>query len=309
MAGRSETKYRNTISDTLGEIQTAIRGTDAKMQLLGAGLGATITETEEGPMSVWEAIQLLRSKVKLAHALGEGHHLYLDDLKKNLPNWGVTLENLSKSYQENLPKIGTNLQALGEKIRLLQNNQSTGSLNPFLNLGLDAGNLHGNSFVLQGDFNKSKAEIEEAFREVRTTLQEQGGNGAMPTGLTSKVDKALKRLGEIEGRVTGESFSMSNQTFCSKSEVADWLLTEKVPSCGFFWDLFSVMVSMKPKKHSGKERSDESYSARRTNSTTLENDLGAAMTHVRPEVLYAKKLRYLGYWYRVLQGPVDQNVE
>jgi hypothetical protein len=46
---------------------------------------------------------------------------------------------------------------------------------------------------------------------------------------------------------------------------------------------------MKPKRFSEKERSDESYSARRTNSTTLENDLGGAMTHVRPEVLYAKK--------------------
>jgi hypothetical protein len=92
-----------------------------------------------------------------------------------------------------------------------------------------------------------------------------------------------------EGSLVKKSFSMSNQTFCSKSEVTDWLLTNKVLSCGLFWDLFSVMVSMKPKRFSGKERSDKSYSARRTNSTTLENDLGAAMTHVRPEVLYAKK--------------------
>jgi hypothetical protein len=45
---------------------------------------------------------------------------------------------------------------------------------------------------------------------------------------------------------------------------------------------------MKPKQFSGKERSDESYSARRTNSTTLEDDLGAATTHVRPDVLYSK---------------------
>jgi hypothetical protein len=59
---------------------------------------------------------------------------------------------------------------------------------------------------------------------------------------------------------------------------------------GYFWDLFSVMVTMKPKKLTGKDRSDENYSAKRTNSTTLENDLGAwSMTHVRPEVLYAKK--------------------
>jgi hypothetical protein len=46
---------------------------------------------------------------------------------------------------------------------------------------------------------------------------------------------------------------------------------------------------MKPKKHTGKECSDENYSARRTNSTNLENDLSASMTHVRPEVLYSKK--------------------
>ena len=242
----------------------AIWGTNAKMQLLGAGLHATITKTEEGPMSVWEAIQLLWTKVKLAHALSKGQHLYLDDLKKNLPNWGTTLENLSKSYQENLQKFGSNLQALGEKARLLQAKQPTGNLNPFLNLGTTLGgsNSTRDSFILQqGDFNKSKADIEEAFREVKTALQQQGGNNTVPTGLTVKADKVLKRLGEIEGRVTGESFSMSNQTFCSKSKVADWLLSENVPSCSFFWDLFSVMVSMKPKEHSGKERSDESYSA------------------------------------------------
>jgi hypothetical protein len=116
-----------------------------------------------------------------------------------------------------------------------------------------------------------------------------GASASAPTGLTAKVDKALKHLGEIEGRVTGESFSMSNQTFCSKSKVADWLISNKVPSCSFFWDILSVMVSMKPKKFSGKECSNESYSTRCTNSTTLEKDLGSLMMHVHLEVLYTKK--------------------
>jgi hypothetical protein len=49
------------------------------------------------------------------------------------------------------------------------------------------------------------------------------------------------------------------------------------------------MVSMKPKKFSGKEHLDESYLARRTNSTKLENDLRASMNHVCPEVLSSKK--------------------
>ena len=197
----------------------------------------TITETEEGPLSVWEAIQLLHTKVELTHAVGEGHHLYLDDQMKNLPNWGTTLENLSKSYQKNLPKIGSNLQALGEKIRILQSTQPVGNSNPVLNLGSLLGGVsrNGESYVLQGDFNKSKAEVEEAFRVIKFALQEQGGGATPSAGLTVKIDKALKRLGEIEGHVTGESFSMSNQTFCSKSEVADWLLEEKVPSCGWLF--------------------------------------------------------------------------
>lgn len=79
------------------------------------------------------------------------------------------------------------------------------------------------------------------------------GSGGFPIGVEVKVDKALKRLGKIEGRAMGESFSMNGQTSCSQSKVADWLLSKKVPSCGFFWDLFSMMMSMKPKKHSGKE--------------------------------------------------------
>jgi hypothetical protein len=124
---------------------------------------------------------------------------------------------------------------------------------------------------------------------VKEALQQSDGGASISTGLSAKVNKDLKRLGEIEGGVTGESFYMSNQTFCSKSKAADWLLLGKVPSCSFFWDLVSVMVSMKPKKCLGKERSDKRYSARRTNSTTLENDFGAAMTHVCPKVLYSKK--------------------
>jgi hypothetical protein len=153
--------------------------------------------------------------------------------------------------------------------------------------------------VTQTDFEEAKEEIQVAFTEVKTAIEELrdgspvsfGDNsaGTGPSDMQAKVNRALKRLGEIEGRATGESFSLHGLTFCSRSEVADWLAEEKVPSCGVFWDLFSVLVSMQPKKLTGKDRSDETYSARRTKSTTLENDLGASMTHVRPEVLYAKK--------------------
>jgi hypothetical protein len=45
---------------------------------------------------------------------------------------------------------------------------------------------------------------------------------------------------------------------------------------------------MKPKNQSGRERADESYSASRTQSTTLENKLLASMSHLRPVLLFGK---------------------
>ena len=111
--------------------------------------------------------------------------------------------------------------------------------NPFMSLDdpLRGAGSSEIAFVPQHDFDKSMADIEDAFKGAKEALQQRGGGASVPSGLSTKVDKALKRLGEIEGRVTGESFSMSNQTFCSKNEVIEWLAAEKVPSCGFFWDL------------------------------------------------------------------------
>jgi hypothetical protein len=193
--GRAKTKYQNTISDILGEIQTSIQRMDAKMQLLGAGLGTTITKTEEGPISIWEAIQLLWTEVKLATAIRDGHHLYLDDLERSLPNWGTTLDNLVKIYQENLPRIGDNLTMLGEKIRMLETKDPAGNLNPFMNLGASLGNggANGAHCVQQTNFENAKAEIEEAFHEVKEALRQQDSGGSAPTSLTAKVDKALHR--------------------------------------------------------------------------------------------------------------------
>jgi hypothetical protein len=66
------------------------------------------------------------------------------------------------------------------------------------------------------------------------------------------------------------------------------VLDDKVLTTGVFWDLFSVLVSMRPKGLTGKERADEQYSSERIKTTTLKNNLLAAMSHSRPTCLYAK---------------------
>jgi hypothetical protein len=101
------------------------------------------------------------------------------------------LDNLAKSYQVNLLKIGANLGALGEKIRFLESNNPAGNLNPFMNLcsTLNSGQSNGGSFVTTSDFNKAKGEIEDAFLEVKEALRGQGGSADAPASLTGKGRK------------------------------------------------------------------------------------------------------------------------
>jgi hypothetical protein len=66
------------------------------------------------------------------------------------------------------------------------------------------------------------------------------------------------------------------------------LLDEKVPTCGNVWELFSVLVSMRPKGLTGKERADEQHSLEQIKTTIFENNLLASMSHTQPACLYAK---------------------
>jgi hypothetical protein len=66
-------------------------------------------------------------------------------------------------------------------------------------------------------------------------------------GSNPRLSKALERLGALEGRVIREAFAVGSYVFCLQTEVAKWIVNEKVPSAGVFWDLFSVLVCMKPK--------------------------------------------------------------
>jgi hypothetical protein len=63
---------------------------------------------------------------------------------------------------------------------------------------------------------------------------------------------------------------------------------EKIPTSRIFWDLFSVLINMRPKGLSGKERADEQYASERIQTTIFENSLLASMSHARPACLYSK---------------------
>jgi hypothetical protein len=196
---RSETKYRNTVNSVIGDIQEAIQQTDNHVQILQASLGKQVDDPESRPMLIWEAIARLRADAARAGAISEGSYLYLDKLRKKIPNWGTTLENLTAGYIDTIPKINRNLMTMRAKIATLEGSTLSGAVNPFSGIGIGVpastfasavGPTSGASYVLKGDYENSKKEIEDAFLTMKASIQSSGGGG---TGaLNVKVDKAIQ---------------------------------------------------------------------------------------------------------------------
>jgi hypothetical protein len=62
----------------------------------------------------------LRAEAARTGSISKGSFIYLDKLRKKLPNWGTTLENLTANYIDTIPKINHNLVMMrGKKARVL----------------------------------------------------------------------------------------------------------------------------------------------------------------------------------------------
>jgi hypothetical protein len=103
--------------------------------------------------------------------------------------------------------------------------------------------------------------------------------------LLSEVESRVSRA---EARGDDEMFELGEYACGSFDDFVKWVLEEKVPTSGIFWDMFSCLVNMRPKGLSGKERADEQHSLERISTTMFENNLLAAMSHVCPVCLYGK---------------------
>eukprot|EP00978_Attheya_sp_CCMP212_P028666 scaffold99642_cov51-Attheya_sp.AAC.4 len=73
----------------------------------------------------------------------------------------------------------------------------------------------------------------------------------------------------LGGRVIDESVTLNDYAFGSFSDFKT-----------------SILVVMKSKQLSGKDRADEQYSSLRVQSTPFENDVAALMTHEKPKLLH-----------------------
>jgi hypothetical protein len=128
----------------------------------------------------------------------------------------------------------------------------------------------------------------EDVRRLERTIGSGGSDGGHEH-LERAMEVVRNKLKEMEGRVTNDSFRLNQFTFSTFYEVKSWVEENRVTTYGTFWDMFSVLVAMKPKYQTGKDMADERYSSARIKSTPFENDLSASMSHPRPLVLFGTK--------------------
>jgi hypothetical protein len=134
-------------------------------------------------------------------------------------------------------------------------------------------------------------EMESLRRKVRH--MEAGGRNGIGGGLDNTIIRQLEllnaRLGDLEWRGSESGFVLNEHTSSSFAELKEWVRDKEIPSCGVYWDLFSAMVCMGPKRPSGKERANNIHSSERIQSTPHEDDLAASMTHDKPACLFGKE--------------------
>jgi hypothetical protein len=134
------------------------------------------------------------------------------------------------------------------------------------------------------------AALEKDVRDLEAlaTVVGHGGAGAPVEHLERSVEVLRAKIKEMEGRVTDSSFRSNEYTLSTFYEVKTFCEENQVVTYRIFWDLFRVLVAMKPKYQTGKDMADERYSSARIKSTPFENDLSASMSHPHPLALFGK---------------------
>lgn len=152
-----------------------------------------------------------------------------------------------------------------------------------------------------------------SIAEVKSTVEAFGdvvhasGSENTRRDLDDVVVEFMDRLGGLKARMSGEGFASRDHVLNIKALVSDYLSAKKVPNAGCFWDLFSVLACMSPKRQQGKEKADETFSAKQINSSQLDNNLLVAMTHKRPGCFVCKE-SWRRSWIsqRWLRSPLSQ---
>jgi hypothetical protein len=306
--GEGDLKHREAISVTVVKIHEAIRDTDARASLLAAGIGHAKEYGCRGEETVWDSIGRLcdgMEEVKKHADFGtrEMPQLIADSRKAKvkLSTLSQNFHGLSKyAIHKKIHKIGEDggagLGGSGQRRPAVGDpafDRLQSRLDDLENQAQEYSKIPlGGSVGVVG--RGGHADRKLATLGVRVDTLEQLANESDDAGsqkdesLQDEVGELTRRVVKAESRGNDESFELYGFAFASFSDCLTMVVLEKIPSSGLFWDLFSALISMRPKGQTGKEWVDEQYSSECIQVTTLENSLLASMSHSRPPCLYAK---------------------
>jgi hypothetical protein len=305
-----EQRYREAVQKTMLEMQGSIRQADARIQVLHAAIGHDFEASEDDTISVWEAIAAVKKGLEEVSGSADSNAEFLTQARNSLPTLIENLAKLSSHYMTNMPLINQALASSRSRIATLEvepnvggrrrtapgtdglsRGEPTDMFGFTINQEVSPQEDHGAAIrAVQSTLDVEIAELRTDLTAITQNGGARGAGGAGRPDLDVLSAEILERLGDLEARTSGEGFASGDHVFNSETSVSEWLVAEKVPNAGCFWDLFSVLACMSPKRQRGKDKADETYSAKRINSTQLDNDLLAAMTHERPDVLFAKRV-------------------
>jgi hypothetical protein len=297
---KRDVRFKEDLVDTFLRVEAKIKETDPRMKLLISGVGADSTASERGSNSVWKCIKGLQEdivaleqqmtlryerlsgggnysqkieKLELARDLGSKRLRGLEDQEMA---HGAKLEQLDVNVKALYEHYGKSMEDVSGAIRKLNNGRRVQEVQ------------FGNSTSEERDAGKLRRD-HERLRVIVQDMQtgQKESTGGSVSGWQPEFENLKRKLADLGGN-PGQMFTHKRLTFRTKQDVKLWVVTNAVLSPGMYWDLFSALVCMKPKTQTGRERADESYSASRTHTTPLENELLGSMSHLRPALLFEK---------------------
>ena len=294
-----ESSFKLELLDTFVLIEEKINEADSRMKLLISEIGYDVEASDKGSTSIWSGIKALQDEINRVDV--QVTLMYetvtnvgtdkarIDALEKDRDNLirefsvlnnkstadAVKLATLDKNYKALYAHYMDSMKEISEAIRKIN-----GRRQPGVTFGVG---VSGTVDVINLRADHERLKLEVNHLKAGATSTQSGSKAAW----RSEIDNLKRKMADLEGS-SGQMFVHKRRIFRTKHDVKHWVVAEQIGSAGMFWDLFSTLVCMKPKNQSGRERADESYSAVRTKSTTLENELLASMSHLRPALLFAK---------------------
>jgi hypothetical protein len=312
--GASEMRFRNVLATTISSLQAVVHESDSKIQLLVSRIGESQEASDGGPLTCRDALKQLQEGMDAI----KDCLLITDQLVEQLRQAGagteVRLENLGKSFANMTAHYRTAVTNINDQLgrlsrRLPEISAGFGGAR-YRQFGVAPGDVGADVIALRQRVKELEdgvrwsgrttnrhetAAFEALTRDVRDleALAMVAGNSGVDAGATEHLERTMDvlraKIKEMEGLVTYSSFRLNQYTFSTFYEVKTWCEETKVETYGILWDLFIVLVAMKPKYQTGEDAANERYSLARIKSTPFENDLSAAMSHPRPLALFGKR--------------------